>query len=241
MQSNFLQGGNSQMNRNWGAGVGQQRGVRPIYYTNISGHRDVDSAAEFIQGMAAMIGTDSSGKPVVKVHDGSTAAVAGIFVNSKTSAFYLPYRETIAWKAIGGTINLKFGYVKDLKLEKTNGTNLVEATDYTLAATNGVVTVVLATSPAAGEDVIATYNYKDLSTLGYDSTLESGKIALYEGPTEAEFEVFDTAADYTIGATLYVNASGLISGTVNANAPIGICTKVPTAGSLTLGAKLTKI
>lgn len=210
--------------------------VRRLTGAPITGARDVDPAAQFIAGQVAKL-ADLNGKAVATVADNTSTAIVGVFASHKTISFYRPViNESKTFDAGIVTLdhaNLQTGSVKVTKLD---GTAYVITTNFTVNATNGIITRV-GTAIGAAENVLVSYRYTDPNLSGIDQTLGSGKVAIIEEPGEIATLVYDTSRSYTLGDKLYVNAAGNITNASGTTA-IGFVTKVPSNDNAELHLKL---
>ena len=227
--------------------------VRRLSGLNNPGYRPVDSSASFIAGMAAKLGTDSNGNPVLQVAGAADTNVIGIFYCHKTVSFYQPIVDeeqtfgtspNTAW-----AIYLNHANLKDLSVKITNeaGTvTYVEGDDYDVTGVNGIITrTSTGHSPAgkigATDTVKVTYLYEDPNLSGIDQTLGSGMAATLEDHGEVATLVYDTSKAYTLMGPLYSNASGYLTSYTAGSATVGVVgkvTKVPTAEDPELRFKL---
>jgi hypothetical protein len=242
MSINALGGGNSRLGRRLGNSMIQ--GVRPLLNNAEStGFREVDSNADFIPGMIAKLAT-VSGKVVVQVHDGVAAVPAvGIFLNTKTTSFYKATSELVGPVTQTVAANLKNPNVKNVRVtDPSNTTTYIPTTDYTVNLVNGTITPVSAAGISNGSTIRVWYSYKDTTVIGFDQTLASGKVALYESDGDYEFLTYDTSATYAVGDKIYVSnvsgSLGLVTNAVLASDIIGYVTKPPTADNVALHVKI---
>lgn len=225
--------------------------VRRLSGLNNPGYRPVDPSASFIAGMAAKLGTDSNGNPVLQVAGAADTNVIGIFYCHKTVSFYQPVVDeeqtfgtspNTAW-----AVYLNHANLKDLSVKITDeaGTTTYDITDdYLVNITNGVIT---RTSTGVGGTIPAlatikiTYLYEDPNLSGIDQTLGSGMAATLEDHGEVATLVYDTSKAYTLMGPLYSNASGYLTSYTAGSATVGVVgkvTKVPTAEDPELRFKL---
>lgn len=241
MSINALGGGNSRLGRRLGNSMVQ--GVRPLLNNAEStGFREVDSNADFMPGMVAKLAT-VSGKVVVQAHDGGTAPALGIFLNTKTTSFYKATTETVGPVTQGVAANLKNPNVKNVRVtDPANTVTYVLTTDYTVNAVNGTITPVAAAGIANGSTIRVWYSYKDTTVIGFDQTLASGKVALYESDGDYEFQTYNTSGTYAVGDKVYVSdvvgSLGLITNVASTSDVIGYVTKPPTADNIMLHVKI---
>ncbi|MEO0074544.1 MAG: hypothetical protein ABIK31_00335 [candidate division WOR-3 bacterium] len=230
----FGLGGNSRLNRRWGNGL--IKGIRPLgSNAEITGYRVVDPGAEFLPGMGAAL-TTLGGKTVVTRHDGSaTAPVLGLFINSKTNSFYKATAETFVAGTAPYNITLKNANVKDVRITTLSGAAFTGT--FTVNTVNGIVNVTVQGNIASGETGIVYYSYKDLTVVGFDQTLGSGRVAVLESNSEVALLVYDTSVAYTLGGTVGINADGLVSSPGTSPA-IGFVTKVPSVNNPELHVQL---
>lgn len=230
----FGLGGNSRLNRRWGNGL--IKGMRPLSASyEVTGYRLVDPNAEFLPGMGAAL-TNVGGKTVVTTHDGNASTpVLGLFVSSKANSFYKATSEKFVAGNATYTITLKNANVRDVRITTLTGAAFTGT--YTVNNTNGIITVTAQGNIANGETGIVYYSYKDLTVLGFDQTLGSGRVAILESNTEVALLVYDTSQAYTLGGTVSINANGLVSSAGTSSA-IGFVTKVPTVDNPELHVQL---
>lgn len=228
-------GGNTRLGRNWGTGL--IRGVRLLSNIDKIISREIDVNAEFIPGMIGMLTTDTNGKTVVAAHGGVVGdQPVGMFLNAKTQSFYKATAETAVAPIITGTFTLKNANVADVMVVNTaTGVPYVVTTDYTVNATNGIITNV---AIVATTGLTVYYRYKDLSVVGFDNSMGSGLTAMIEENCEVALLVYDTSKQYALNGNVKVNATGYVSDSTATGPTIGTVTKVPTLQDPSLHVKL---
>jgi hypothetical protein len=199
---------------------------------SIPGWRAVDTASEFLSGMVAYLKADTNGNPVLATVAANTNKPIGIFFCHKVTSFYkLAVDEAVTMPAIGLTVTLNHPNVKASSILLENASTGVAYTytsDYTIVTTNGIITNVAITAATA---VTATYLYEDTTNAGLDQTLGSGCASYISDPAEIALSIYDTACQYTLGASVYSSTTGYVTATApgGSNYTIGTVTKVPTA------------
>ena len=206
---------------------GVRQAVHNISGMVLSGWRDIDASATFLAGQLAKLGTDSKGNVVVQAVSGTGDKPVGIFVNSNTTTFYRPIvKQPFTVGAASSTFDIKpYVLSGSFILEAAaSGTDYTVTTNYTVNLTNGVVTNVNITE---GTAVLASYRYKDINLSGINQVLGSGKAALLENNGELSTLVYDTSCAWTLNASVYFTAGGLLTSTSGSSA-IGYVSKAPT-------------
>lgn len=227
-------GGNTRLGRNWGTAL--IRGVRLLSNVDQIVSRAVDTNADFFPGMIGMLATDTNGNVVVKVHDGSATEAAGMFINAKTQSFYKATAESATAPALAATFTLANANVADVQVvNASTGTPYVVTTDYTVNATNGIITNVAIPATTA---LTVFYRYKDLTVVGFDNSMGSGLTAVVEENCEVSLLVYDTSKQYSLNGNVKVSSTGFVSDTSASGPVIGYVTKVPTLQDPTLNVKL---
>jgi len=204
--------------------------VRKLSGNIISGWRDVDSSADFIAGyIATLDGTTGLAKVADNTAD---IKIIGMFFCHKTTSFYRPViDESGTFTGSGTTITLNNANIQSASVRVTDsdGTAYTVTTDYTVNATNGIITHAGGgSSIGATETVLIDYRYQDPNLTGIDQTLGSGRAAIIEGSGEIATLAYETDAAWALNAAVTVSANGLptIGGT---GVTIGFVTKVPSA------------
>jgi len=201
--------------------------VRKLSGNIVTGWRDVSSTASFIAGYAATL---SSGVVVVADNTASQKIV-GLFNCHKTTSFYRPIiNESGTFTGAATAITLAHANIQAASVRVTDsaGSAYTLTTDYTVNATNGIITQTSTGNIGTTETVLIDYRYQDPNLAGIDQTLGSGKAAIIEGNGELATLVYETDAAWAENAAVTVSANGLptIGGT---GTTIGFVTKVPSA------------
>lgn len=202
--------------------------VRKLSGNIVTGWRDVSSSAEFIAGYVATL---SSGVVVVADNTASQKII-GLFNCHKTTSFYRPViNESGTFTGAGSAITLAHANIQSASVrvtDSTGATTYTVTTDYTVNATNGIITQTSTGSIGTTDTVLIDYRYQDPNLAGLDQTLGSGKAAIIEGVGEIATLVYETDAAWAENAAVTVSANGLptIGGT---GSTIGFVTKVPSA------------
>ena len=219
------------------------------------GYRAVDSSADFIAGMVAVLQANSTtGAPEVSVAAGSTdlTGIIGLFNSHKTTSFYQAVTcEEVTFTTSPNTATI--GYLKHANLKGTGGAYVIVSstgdvkpskdftytTDYTINHTNGTIDRTGSAKIGATKTVYVSYFYADPNLIGIDETLGSGLVATFENYGEYAVLVYDTGAVYAINGSLYASDAGFITSTRPGSAVvIGVCTKPPTSDDPSLHFKL---
>lgn len=204
------------------------------------GYRDVASTADFIAGcVASLVADGTTGLPVLRTALATdTTQLIGLFYCHKTLSFYKPVvGESKTFSTSPNTTTILYLNHANVQADSvyiTSGGVAVSTSDYTLTATNGVIT---ADSPTTGTWLIS-YLYEDSSLIGIDQTLGSGKAATLEGDCEVATLVYDTSKAYTLNGNLYSTSTGYVTSTYGGGSVVGRCTKTPTATDPELHFKL---
>ena len=214
--------------------------VRRLAGGETPGWRDVDASTDFMAGMVAALTMSGNKVVVTKADAGASKPVIGLFYCHKTTWFYRPVIKAEAvFDANNKTYLKPYVVASSLvvvnpatgdSIPATSGTT----TNWTLDADNGVLTRVNTTDVPA--TVVVSYRYKDPNHAGIDQTM-SGKVSVLEGNAEVATLVYDTAAAWTLGAVVKVNADGLLT-VGGSGQTIGICTKPPTVDDPELHIKM---
>lgn len=203
--------------------------VRKLSGFLVSGWREVDPASDFIAGYVATL-DGTSGK--VKVADDTGGVkVLGLFFCHKTTSFYKPVvDESITFTGAGSAITLNNANLQATSVRVTTlaGVAYTLTTDYTVNATNGIITQTSGGGIGVTETVLVDYRYEDPNLAGLDQTLGSGKAALVEGNGEIATLVYEMNVAWALNTTVTTSANGLptIGGT---GTSLGFVTKVPTS------------
>jgi len=210
--------------------------VRRLAGGETPGWRDVDSATDFMAGMVA--GLKMVGNKVVVTKYSGNEPVIGLFYCHKTTWFYRPVVNAEVTFGSDQKAYLK-PYIATGSLVVINpSTGAAISSDsgnnWTIDETNGVLTRVSTTNVPA--TVLVTYRYKDPNQAGIDQTM-SGKVSVLEGNAELATLVYNTAAAWTLGATVRAGNDGLLT-VGGSGATIGIVTKPPTADDPELHIKM---
>jgi len=198
-----------------------------------SGYREIDSVADFMQGMVATIGTDSE----VEVASNTSKKVLGVFNNHKTANFYRPIvEEEVTFVGADLPVNLANQNLRAdyaIVTDSTGGTVYTEGTDYALDDPTGVITHDSGGAIGATDTVKISYLYKDTGLSEIDDTEGAGRVSLMEGEGEIALLIYDvtkinsTANKFAVGEKVTADANGLAS-TGGSAGQLGYVTKVPT-------------
>jgi len=215
--------------------------VRRLAGGETPGWRDVDPATDFMAGMVAALKMSGNKVVVTKADAGSSMPVIGLFYCHKTTWFYRPIVNAEVTFDASNKVYLKpYVVASSFVVKNASGTVIPQkntttnSDNYTLDAENGVLTRVDTSGVPA--TVYVSYRYKDPNLAGIDQTM-SGKVSVLEGNGEIATLVYDTAAAWTLGAVVTVNADGLLT-VGGAGQTVGICTKPPTVDDPELHIKM---
>jgi hypothetical protein len=204
------------------------------------GNIDVDANATFQAGQIAAY--DSTGAATVAT-TGSLAC--GIFKWTKASTIYgIALDESITDAASGGTYTMAHANVSNVRVVDSVAGLLVEDTDYSINATNGVITRI-GNDLALGESIVVDYTYErteaDLQAEGKnffntnDDTAGSSKITLIQGNWRVYTDQFDTSQAYAVNDSLYIGTGGIFTSASGGTEIDAKVVSIPTAASPWLG------
>lgn len=204
----------------------------------------VAANATWQAGQIAAYSTDSAGNTTVTVA-GTGNTAAGVFKYEKATTMYgVAVKEALV---LTGTTagSLDHANISNVLVEDSAGTDYAVTTDYTVNTVNGTITRSgTASAIITGDTVYVTYTYqkteaevlrdgKNLYNTN-DYTAGSNRITVYQGNWRLYTDQFDTSLNYTVGAQLYVGATGKFTAAVLTN-KAGRVVDVPTAANPFLG------
>lgn len=227
------------MSKNYALGrLGAQGMIRVLSGVITTAYRDVDSNAEFTAGTVVKFSADSNGVAVVTPVTAKADAALGIAYQDKATAFYVP--------VVGEVVTPNASFVGTLDFANIDAASVLIAgghvvtTDYTINATNGLITGV-STAFKALTSYSISYRYKDIDKGAIDQTIGSGKVSVIEGKGEISTLIYDTAAAFTLGGSVYFTTAGIptANGTAGTHTVIGTVSKVPSADNAELHIKVS--
>jgi hypothetical protein len=208
-----------------------------------------DPAATFLQGM--LVDKGANGITV-----GTATNVLGIAKWNKTNQLYATVVDEPVTTGIAASVSsLKFANVSNVSVRATTGLSgsvIAAASNYTLSATNGTLTVISA-GALVSTTVYVTYTYQVTSAqLDFqgrnfwnftdDVTIQSNAITVITGPAMIFTTQYDTSQNYTMtGATanVYAGATGLFTSASAGALWLGQVVQVPSATDPYLGIMYT--
>lgn len=204
------------------------------------GNIDVDANATFQAGQIAAY--DSTGAATVAT---TGSLPCGLFKWNKASTIYgIALDETITDAASATTYTMAHANVSNVRVVDSIGGLLVETTDYTINAVNGVITQV-GNDLAVGETIVVDYTYEkseaDLNEAGKnffntnDDTAGASKVTLIQGNWRVYTDQFDTSQAYAVNDSLYVTADGKFTSENTGTEMDAKVVSIPTASSPWLG------
>lgn len=209
----------------------------------------VDPTAVWEEGQVATL-VSVAGEVLVKPFSGGAGEVPlGIFWHPKAVTITRVEKEIVT---LSGTdpvplshANIVSGSVRVTNVEET--TVYVENTDYVINYTNGTIARIGTGGISDGQRVTVTYRYNiPASEMVYqpqrferipDATLGSQMITVITGEAIIYTDQFETAAGYTVNASLYASNNGRITSVANGPV-IGKVISPPTVGYPFLGFEL---
>ena len=212
--------------------------LKKISGFNKPGTKDVADGADFMQGMAAVLG--STGK--VEVADNTSKVLEGLFNNHNASAFYRPIiDEQQTFTGALSTITMAKANMRSAYEKVTNSagsTTYVKDTDYTIDYTAGTITLKAGGSIGNTDTVKVSYLYQDTSLEALDLGGKLGKVSIIE-EGEVGLLIYDTTATWAVNSKVTVDANGLV--TTGGTYQLGYVTKVPSSDDPELEIQIEKV
>ena len=232
---------------------------RCAIYTNL-GILDIASICANFEGGTIMQKVDEGGEPKLVVSDGSNPSGVAKW-DHMTGVEGVVVAEAITFPTGAPvTANLKHPNLIALmyKVEDAAGANYTEGggNDYTMNATNGIVTRVGGSTIPDGGTVYVTYKYQktdaEIDAGEYpfgliggrnlrnslDDVPGSGKMTLIQGYALLYTTCFNSSRDYVVGTKLYSDANGQFTNVAGGNPQIATVHQVPSADDAFLGVEL---
>jgi len=211
----------------------------------------VDPNAVISAGMVAFL-AELNGEAVATTAASGTVPIGTFWKDHNTSYVRATLEEHTFDSNDEVLLNKANVHGGNIKVTDASGTPYVSGTDFSVNATNGIVTRDGGGSITAGETVTVWYEYEvAASAIMYqggvnydrlpDDTLGSGKIAVVEGWAHIYTDQFDVNQTYTLNASLRSNASSQWTTETTAYPICGKVIQVPTVDNPVLGIQQTVV
>lgn len=217
-------------------------------------HYRVDINAQINAGMIAFLGT--SGGVVVATTAASGTVPIGTFWKDQNTTWSRTSLESRAFATATGLLQLGHAPLTSTANVKVTNiaatTTYTQGTDYTVNATNGILTRVAGGNITAGQTVVVWYEYtipaSQINLAGGrftqggtnydrqpDDTLGSGRITVVEGFAHIYTDQYDVRQVYALNASLRSNANSQWTSATTGWPICGRVIAVPTAAYPFLG------